>query len=354
VNSPALQNQAAQASPCAVKIAPVIKVEGLTRVFRTYKKQPGLRGALHGLFHREYEQTIAANDVSFEIGEGELVGFLGPNGAGKTTVLKTLSGLLHPTSGHATVLGFVPWERRHEYRCQFALLLGQKNQLWWDLPARDSLELNSKIYGIPESEFRQTMHDLTEMLQVDDKLDVMVRELSLGERMKMELVAALLHRPRVLFLDEPTIGLDVVAQKIVREFLRAYKRKHKTTILLTSHYMADIEALCDRVLIIDRGKLFFDGALSEVLERFADSKTIEITTDRPNDTAMLGNFGRLGKVLQYTTDRVKLEVKRKDVPAACRFLLDRLTVADISIGDMAIEEVIRNIFRDARRPSASH
>jgi len=169
----------------------------------------------------------------------------------------------------------------------------------------------------------------------------------------MELVAALLHRPRVLFLDEPTIGLDVIAQKIVREFLRAYSRKNKTTILLTSHYMADIEALCDRVLIIDRGKLFFDGALSEVLDRFADSKTIEITTDRPNDTTILGNFGRFGEVLQHTADRVKLKVKRKDVPAACRLLLERFAVTDISIGDIPIEDVIRNVFRDARQPGAA-
>lgn len=298
------------------------------------------------MFHRQYETTIAARNVSFEIQEGELVGFLGPNGAGKTTVLKMLTGLLYPTSGRATVLGFVPWERRHEYRARFALLLGQKNQLWWDLPARDSLELNSKIYGIPDLEFQRTLGELTEMLNVDDKLDVMVRELSLGERMKMELIAALLHRPRVLFLDEPTIGLDVIAQKVVREFLRTYNRKHKTTILLTSHYMADIEALCDRVLIIERGNLFFDGALSEVLERFADSKTIEVTTDRDNDTAFLARFKNVGEVLQCNSDRVKLKVRRKDVPAACRFLLDHFHVTDMTISDIPIEEVIRNIFRE--------
>src|SRR5580692_9422726 len=204
---------------------PVIKVEGLTKAFRTYKKQPGFGGAVKGLFHRKYEQTVAVKDVSFTIEPGELVGFLGPNGAGKTTTLKMLAGLLHPTSGSARVLGYVPWERDDGYRRQFALLLGQKNQLWWDLPARESLELNSKIYGIPQKSLDRTVAEMTELLDVKDKLNVSVRELSLGERMKMELIASLLHQPRVLFLDEPTIGLDVVSQKTVREFLREYNAR---------------------------------------------------------------------------------------------------------------------------------
>src|SRR5256885_5222357 len=228
---------------------PVIEVQGLTKSFRTYKKKPGLAGAFKGLFHREHQITLAVKDVSFAIQEGELVGFLGPNGAGKTTTLKMLSGLLYPTSGAARVLGYVPWERRDGYRRQFALLLGQKNQLWWDLPARESLELNSKIYGIPPDQFQRSVAEMTEMLDVKDKLGVMVRELSLGERMKMELIASLLHQPKVLFLDEPTIGLDVISQRVVREFLHTYNRLHKTTILLTSHYMADIESLCQRVII---------------------------------------------------------------------------------------------------------
>src|SRR5580698_8869396 len=222
----------------------VIEVNHLTKAFRTYKKQPGFSGALRGLFHRKYEQTVAVKDVSFKVEPGELVGFLGPNGAGKTTTLKMLSGLLYPSSGTARVLGYVPWERQDGYRRQFALLLGQKNQLWWDLPARESLELNAKIYGIPPAVFDRTVGELTEMLGAKDKLDVMVRELSLGERMKMELIAALLHQPKVLFLDEPTIGLDVVSQKTVREFLRQHNARHKTTILLTSHYMTDIQELC--------------------------------------------------------------------------------------------------------------
>src|SRR5437762_148609 len=234
---------------------PVIEVEALTKSFRTYKKKPGLVGAIQGLFHREHELTLAVKDVRFAIGEGELVGFLGPNGAGKTTTLKMLSGLLYPTSGSARVLGYVPWERNDGYRRQFALLLGQKNQLWWDLPARESLELNARIYGIPKEKFEKTVDELTALLVVRDKVNIMVRELSLGERMKMELIAALLHEPKILYLDEPTIGLDVISQKTVREFLREHNSRRKTTILLTSHYMADIQELCQRVIIIDKGTI---------------------------------------------------------------------------------------------------
>src|SRR5258706_10111411 len=258
---------------------PAIEVTGLTKTFRTYKKQPGFRGAVSGLFRRKYEQTVAVKDVSFKVEPGELVGFLGPNGAGKTTTLKMLAGLLYPTSGSARVLGYLPWERDDGYRRQFALLLGQKNQLWWDLPARESFELNAKIYGVPRASFERTVGEMTELLVVKDKLNVMVRELSLGERMKMELIAALLHQPKVLFLDEPTIGLDVISQKTVREFLREYNAKQKTTILLTSHYMADIQELCRRVIIIDHGAIFFDGLLSEVIDRFADFKLVTIQCD---------------------------------------------------------------------------
>src|SRR5690242_11989434 len=242
----------------------VIEVNGLTKTFRTYKKQPGFAGALRGLFHRQYEQTVAVKEVSFGIEAGELVGFLGPNGAGKTTTLKMLAGLLYPTRGSAQVLGYTPWERDDGYRRQFALLLGQKNQLWWDLPARESLELNAKIYGIPDDVLERTVGEMTELLMVKDKLNVAVRELSLGERMKMELIASLLHQPKILFLDEPTIGLDVVSQKTVREFLREHNASRKTTILLTSHYMTDIQELCERVIIIDHGSIFFDGQLNEI------------------------------------------------------------------------------------------
>src|SRR3984957_17232996 len=278
---------------------PVIEVNNLTKAFRTYKKQPGFAGAVKGLFHRKYEQTVAVKDVSFKIEPGELVGFLGPNGAGKTTTLKMLAGLLYPTSGTAKVLGHTPWERHDDYRRQFALLLGQKNQLWWDLPARESLELNAKIYGIPKDRFEQTVGEMTELLNVKDKLNVSVRELSLGERMKMELIASLLHQPKVLFLDEPTIGLDVTSQKTVRDFIRRHNAEQKTTILLTSHYMADIQLLCERVIIIDHGKIFFDGKLSEIVDRFADFKLVTIQCEKA-DQFSADQLKQYGEVTQQT------------------------------------------------------
>ena len=322
---------------------PVIHVAGLVKAYRTYKKKPGFLGALRGLVHRDYETTLAVNDVSFSVQEGELVGFLGPNGAGKTTTLKMLAGLLYPTNGNARVLGFVPWERKDGYRRQFALLLGQKNQLWWDLPARESLELNSKIYGIPDSTFARTVAELTELLDVKDKLNVMVRELSLGERMKMELIAALLHEPKILFLDEPTIGLDVVSQKTVREFLRHHNATRKTTILLTSHYMVDIQELCQRVIIIDHGRIFFDGRLTEVLDRFADFKLITIQCGSTSEWPA-ARLERFGEVLEKHPASVKLKVKRDRVIPACKALLDELPVTDIDIQEVPIEEIIRRIF----------
>ena len=322
---------------------PVIEVNGLTKTFRTYKKQPGFAGAVKGLFHRQYEQLIAVNDVSFKIESGELVGFLGPNGAGKTTTLKMLAGLLYPTGGSARVLGHVPWERADGYRRQFALVLGQKNQLWWDLPARESLELNAKIYGIPADRFERTVTEMSEMLSVRDKLNVSVRELSLGERMKMELIASLLHQPKVLFLDEPTIGLDVVSQKVVREFIRRHNTEHQTTILLTSHYMADIQALCDRVIIIDHGKTFFDGRLSEIVDRFADFKFVTIQSEKVNDYPA-DNLARYGEVVEKSAGAITFKVKRDRVIPVCKLLLDDLSVTDIDIQEVPIEDVIRQIF----------
>lgn len=327
-----------------------IEVSGLTKAFRTYKKQPGFSGALKGLFHRQYQQTFAVKEVSFRVEPGELVGFLGPNGAGKTTTLKMLSGLLYPTRGEARVLGYVPWERADGYRRQFALLLGQKNQLWWDLPARESLELNAAIYGIPRAQFDRTVAEMTELLNVRDKLDAIVREMSLGERMKMELIAVLLHQPKVLFLDEPTLGLDVVSQKTVREFLRAHNRQQKTTILLTSHYMTDIEELCERVIIIDHGTIFFDGRLGEVLDRFADFKLITIQCDASEATSS-ASLEKYGEVVERTPASVQLKVKRERVIPVCKALLDELPVRDIDIQEVPIEDVIRQIF--AREPAAA-
>src|SRR5216683_16664 len=295
--------------PVRFSAMPAIQVQGLTKAFRTYKPEPGFAGAVKGLVRRKYDLTLAVKEVSFAIEAGELVGFLGPNGAGKTTTLKMLAGLLHPTSGAATVLGYVPWQRDDGYRRQFALLLGQKNQLWWDLPARESLDLNAKIYGISAAALDRTVSEMTELLTVKDKLNVMVRELSLGERMKMELIASLLHQPKILFLDEPTIGLDVISQKTVREFLREHNARQKTTILLTSHYMADIQALCRRVIIIDRGVIFFDGQLSDVLDRFADFKIVTIQCDAATQ-APAGQMSKYGEVVEQTPSHIKFKVKR--------------------------------------------
>jgi ABC-2 type transport system ATP-binding protein len=319
-----------------------IEARGLTKVYRTYRKRPGLAGAVRGLFRREYSETKAVDGISFAIEEGEFVGFLGPNGAGKTTALKMLSGLLNPTAGDARVLGFVPWERKDAMKRQISLLMGQKNALWWDLPARESLELNRAIYGIAAGRFRDIVEELTTLLDVKDKMDVMVRELSLGERMKMELISALLHEPRVLFLDEPTIGLDVTSQVKVREFLRGYNAGNRIVTMLTSHYMEDIEALCRRVIIIDHGKLFFDGPLADIVERFSTHKIIGLTFGAPPS----GNFETAGEVVERTERGVKLRVPRARVMDVARDLLAGSSIHDISVEDPPVEDVIRLLFAE--------
>jgi ABC-2 type transport system ATP-binding protein len=323
---------------------PVIETNDLTKVYRTYRKERGLWGSVKGLVSRRYDETRAADHVSFHIEEGEFVGFLGPNGAGKTTVLKMLSGLLNPTSGDARVLGFVPWERRNEMKRQFSLLMGQKNALWWDLPAQESLELNRAIYGIDRARFKKVVDGLSELLEVQDKMNVMVRELSLGERMKMELISALIHEPRVLFLDEPTIGLDVVSQKRVREFLRVYNEKHHIVTLLTSHYMQDIEELCHRVLVIDHGKIFFDGPLDEIVDRFAGFKILSLTFGKEGAR----DLSAFGEVTEQTPVSVQLKVPRAKVTETCRELLEACDVSDINVQEVPVEEVIRQLFGERR------
>ncbi len=318
----------------------LIEARNLTKIYRVYKKEPGLLGAIKGLAKRRYEEVRAADDVSFSIEEGELVGFLGPNGAGKTTVLKMLSGLLNPTRGEARVLGFTPWERRDAMKRQFALLMGQKNALWWDLPARESLELNRAIYGIERPAFNKIVGGLSELLGVVDKLDTMVRELSLGERMKMELIAALLHAPRVLFLDEPTIGLDVVSQKKVREFLRSYNAENRIVTMLTSHYMDDIQELCHRVIIIDHGRIFFDGPLGKIIDRFSTHKVLSFVFEDKLDR----DLQRFGEILEQTPQTVRLKVPRANVSDVCRGMFDAFKISDINVQEIPVEEVIRRLF----------
>jgi ABC-2 type transport system ATP-binding protein len=322
----------------------MIEVHNLTRIFRTYKKQPGFWGGVKGLVNRKYDETAAAKDVSFSIAEGEFVGFLGPNGAGKTTTLKMLSGLIFPTSGTARVAGFDPTKRENAYRRIFALVLGQKNQLWWDLPAIESFTLLKAIYGLDADEYKKTLDELVQLLGVAEKLNVMVRELSLGERMKMELIAALIHRPKVLFLDEPTIGLDVVSQRAVRLFLRDYNRRHRVTIILTSHYMADIKELCERVIVIHKGSKIYDGALDR-LESGSDSRK-KIVRFIPKDMAFGDSWrSRFGDTTRADDGSYTLRVPGDDIVAVAQEVLAAGPVADITIEDVPLEDIIAELFK---------
>jgi ABC-2 type transport system ATP-binding protein len=326
----------------------VIKVNRLSKSFEYYKKELGLRNSIRNLFYREKLIKEAVKEISFEIEEGEMVGFLGPNGAGKTTTLKMLSGILHPTAGEARVLGFTPWERKKAFKMQFAIVMGQKNQLWWDLPANESLYLNKCIYELDDRQYQETLGELTELLDVKDLLNVQVRRLSLGERMKMELIAALIHRPRLIFLDEPTIGLDILSQMKIREFFRYYNQEKKATVVLTSHYMQDIEGLCKRVIIINEGQLVYDGDLHRVNDAFAQTKLIKLQLAAPVQMDELEAFGR---VKSYDAITVTLEVPRAEVKERSKAILDRLPVSDFNIEDIPVEEGIAQLYR---RREANH
>ena len=322
----------------------IITVDQLTKHYRVQQRGSGLGAALRSLWRREYKAIEAVNEISFGIDEGEIVGFLGPNGAGKTTTLKMLSGLLHPTSGQATVLGFEPWLRREEYLKQISLVMGQKGQLWWDVPAMDSYLINKEIYEIPDDVFRKRLAMLSELLDLEPLLRVQVRQLSLGERMKCEIAGALMHQPQVLFLDEPTIGLDVDMQKRLRDFIRDYNRLTGATILLTSHYMADIEALCERVLIIDHGHLIHDGSLKQIVHRYAEHRLLTLVFDREVSAESLAEFGA---VVEADSLKAMLRVPRADAARVASQLLNRFPVADLTIEEIPIEEVIRRVFQGA-------
>lgn len=320
---------------------PTIHVRDLKKTYTAHKKAPGLLNSLKSIVKRETIEVPAVKGVSFDIEQGELVGFLGPNGAGKTTTLKMLSGILYPTSGDATVLGHVPWKREKEYQKQFSLVMGQKNQLWWDLPAMDSFHLNKVIYEVPDEQFEHTVAQLSELLDVQNVLDIQVRKLSLGQRMKCELIAALLHQPKVLFLDEPTIGLDVVSQQSIREFILEYNREFSTTIILTSHYMDDVEALCDRVIIIDKGDLVFDDSLDSLLSDYTTHKILRLTFTEDLRKKDLTPYGT---VRDWSPRHVILEVPKKEQRTVAKNVLDKLPVDDILIDEVDVEEVIRTIF----------
>jgi ABC-2 type transport system ATP-binding protein len=320
-----------------------IAVRQLSKFYQVHQKEPGFRGSLRAFFARKYETIRAVDDVSFEITEGEIVGFLGPNGAGKTTALKVLSGLLHPTSGAVSVCGFRSFDRKREFLRQITLVMGQKNQLIWDLPASESFLVNRAVYEIPQGDYLTVMKELTELLDLGPILNKQVRKLSLGERMKCELAAALLHRPRVLFLDEPTIGLDVTMQARVRDFLMEYNRRHGATILLTSHYMADVVALCRRVFVIDHGRLLYDGDLEALVERISPIKYIRLVTKHPVDAKELSRFGEVRSVDAF---KATLAVPRERTSAVAAELFRSLPIEDVTIEDPEVEEIVSRIFTE--------
>jgi ABC-2 type transport system ATP-binding protein len=319
----------------------VIEIKGLSKSYRVYQKREGLLASLGGLFRRQYRTIEAVRAIDLCVEQGEFVAFLGPNGAGKTTTLKLLSGVLTPTSGQATVLGYTPWRRENAYRRRFALVMGQKNQLWWDLPAAESFRLHQQIYCIEPDQFARRRDELTGLLGVGQLLAQPVRELSLGERMKMELIAALLHSPEVLFLDEPTIGLDVVAQHNIQSFLKYYQAQRKITTLLTSHYMKDVAALCRRVVVIHSGRMIYDGSLDGIIDRFGGHKVISIllANGHPPD-----GLERFGEILAIEPPRVKLRVPRNVVTEALSGILAAKPVEDISVEDPPLEQVIAEVF----------
>jgi ABC-2 type transport system ATP-binding protein len=331
--------------------APTIHVRDLTKEYTVSERESGMTAALASLVRRRTEEVRAVDGISFDLAPGEVVGFLGPNGAGKTTTLKMLSGLLHPTSGALSVLGHVPWKREKDYLRRITLVMGQRNQLVWDIPAADSFELNRAIYRLPAADYRQTLQELTELLDLGPLLKKPVRNLSLGERMKCEIAAALLHRPQVVFLDEPTIGLDVTMQRRIRSFFAEYNQRFGATILLTSHYMNDVEALCRRVIVIHEGRLLFDGDLASLVQRFTSHKTIVVQLETCPD-----NLEAYGEVVSCEDGLATLRVPKGETPRVTARLLADLPVIDLTVEDPPIEEVIERVFAqnaaDSRKEDA--
>ena len=324
----------------------MIAVEHLTKEYRVHRRDPGLRAALRSLVRRRMETVRAVDDVTFEVAAGERVGFLGPNGAGKTTTLKVLSGLLHPTSGKVTVAGETPKERSASFLRQITLVMGQKQQLLWDLPPSETFLLNRAIYDIPRAQYDETVAELTTLLDLGPLLGKPTRQLSLGERMKCELAVALLHRPRVLFLDEPTIGLDVSMQATVRSFVRAYNERFSATVLLTSHYMDDVAELCPRVLVIDHGRVIFDGALGELVQRIRPDKRVQLRLSRP---VARRDLEPLGTIVQYGEEAVTLQVSHDQLQSSVQRALTQLPLRDLSVEDPPLEEVMRELFARGAR-----
>lgn len=320
----------------------IITVKNLYKQYNYYEKEAGLKNSFKGLFTRKKLVREAVKDISFQVMEGEVVGFLGANGAGKTTTLKMLSGILYPTAGEISVMGYRPSERKKNFKRQFSIVMGQKNQLWWDLPASESLELNRCIYEIDRKDFDEMVDYLTELLEVKELLHVQVRRLSLGERMKMELIASLIYRPKVLFLDEPTIGLDIISQKNIQDFIREYNKEFKTTVILTSHYMNDIEKLCRRTIIMNHGSIVYDGELKEVNGIFGDDKLLkfQLDSDIPLDT-----IAQYGRIIKHENMNFTLQVGKDEVKACAVRLLQDLPINDFNVEDIPVEEGITLLYK---------
>ena len=319
-----------------------IRVNKLTKIYKVPEREAGLKAAVVSLFKRKNKDVRAVDGISFEIEPGEIVGFLGPNGAGKTTTLKMLSGLLYPSSGEVSVLGYLPQKREKDFLRQITLVMGQRSQLNWDIPALDSYDLYRAIYGIPMEQFKKARDEMIELMQLADLVKKPVRNLSLGERMKAEMVGALLHQPGVLFLDEPTIGVDVTMQRRIRTFIEEYNHERKATVLLTSHYMADVQALCKRVIVIHHGKILYDGLLSGLVDQFSALKTLVVTTSDMNGHAP--DMSKYGTVVKAEANRTALRVSRAEAPQVTARLLADLPVTDLTVEDPPIEEVIENVF----------
>jgi ABC-2 type transport system ATP-binding protein len=325
----------------------MISVHNLTKTFRVHRRQPGFASSVKSLFRREWHEVHALKNVSLSVEAGEIVGIVGANGAGKTTLVKCLAGILHPDSGTATVLGHVPWERADAFRSRIALIMGQKAQLWWDLPAADGFMLLREIYRIPEAQFRESLAELTSALQVENQLTTQIRRLSLGERMKMELIAALLHNPRVVYLDEPTIGLDLTAQRAIRDFLLRYREKHNPAMLLTSHYMEDIERLCARIVIVREGEIVYDGGLRQVLDHHAPHKRLTVRWEAGPGETLPGDVlpAALGEITSTEPGVLHAKVPRAQTAEAASWLMKKLPVADLNVEEEDIGSIIEALIR---------
>ncbi len=331
----------------------MISVRGLTKSFKVHEKDPGLAGSIRSLFRRRWKTVHAVRDVTLEIGEGEIVGLVGANGAGKTTLVKMMAGIIHPSAGQVRVLGYDPWQRDNRLRRQVALVMGQKAQLWWDLPAADCFMLLKEIYGLSREEFRASVDELSALLEVGPQLRTQIRRLSLGERMKMELIAALLHRPRVVYLDEPTIGLDLTAQRAVRDFLLHYRETRRPAMVLTSHYMEDIERLCERIVLVREGEVAYDGSLARVVAEHAPVKDVvaRFADDPPPPADGRAELASRFEVVAYEGAMLRIRVPREQVAHAASYVLEHFPVADLAIEALDIGTIIEHIFRSGRRPA---